>query len=129
MGTRILVVDDDVATVEMLTLALEMEGYEVVSASRGGQAMALVMTEDPDVVVCDVMMPGMTGLDVVKGLRDDPRTAETPVLLLSAWARDTDIWSGWMAGADAYVTKPMEVDDLVVEIERLATSGRGKLAV
>lgn len=127
MGTRVLVVDDDVATVEMLTLALQMEGFEVLSASRGEQAIAACVTEHPDVVVCDVMMPGMTGLEVVRELRDDPRTEELPVLLLSAWSRDTDVWSGWMAGADAYVTKPMEVDDLVDQIERLAATGRGRL--
>lgn len=127
MGARVLVVDDDVATVEMLTLALQLEGFDVVTASRGEQAVATCLTTRPDVVVCDVMMPGLTGLEVVRRLRRDPETEDTPVLLLSAWARDTDVWSGWMAGADAYVTKPMEVDDLVEQVHRLASSGRGRL--
>ncbi len=123
MVSRVLVVDDDPSTVEMLTLALEMDGYEVVSATTGAGALAAARSSRPDVLVLDVMMPGMTGLEVVRELRDDQELAGIPVLLLSAWARDVDVWSGWMAGADAYVTKPMDVDDLLLQISRLSLSG------
>lgn len=127
MATRVLVVDDDRATVEMLTLALEMDGYEVVTAADGVTALEAARRDRPDVLVMDVMMPGLTGLDVVRELRDDPMLGEVPVLLLSAWTRDVDVWSGWMAGADAYVTKPMDVDDLLSQITRLTLSGPGRL--
>jgi two-component system response regulator MtrA len=126
--TRVLVVDDDRPTVEMLTLALEMEGYEVVTASAGPEALDTARVLQPDLVVLDVMMPGMSGLEVVRVLRRHPDLSTTPVLLLSAWARNVDVWSGWMAGADAYVTKPMDVDDLLEQVSRLLGSGTGHLA-
>lgn len=126
--TRVLVVDDDRPTVEMLTLALEMEGYEVVTASAGPEALDTARVFHPDLVVLDVMMPGMSGLEVVRVLRRHPDLSTTPVLLLSAWARNVDVWSGWMAGADAYVTKPMDVDDLLEQVSRLLGSGTGHLA-
>lgn len=127
MGTRVLVVDDDRPTVEMLTLALEMEGYEVITASAGPEALDTAQVLHPDLLVLDVMMPGMTGLEVVRELREHPELHDTPVLLLSAWARDVDVWSGWMAGADAYVTKPMDVDDLLEQVSRLLRPGTGRL--
>jgi DNA-binding response OmpR family regulator len=127
MGTRVLVVDDDRPTVEMLTLALEMEGYEVITASAGPEALDTAQILHPDLLVLDVMMPGMTGFEVVRELRDHPQLHDIPVLLLSAWARDVDVWSGWMAGADAYVTKPMDVDDLLEQVSRLLRPGTGRL--
>lgn len=124
MGTRVLVVDDDQPTVEMLTMALEMEGYEVVTATAGSRALDAALAARPHVLVMDVMMPGMSGLEAVRHLRDDPEVGDTPVLLLSAWARDVDVWSGWMAGADAYLTKPMDVDELLDRVAGLLGPGR-----
>lgn len=127
MGTRVLVVDDDPATVEMLTLALELEGYQVISAACGSEALAIAELDRPHLVMLDVMMPGINGLDVARELRDHGTLGATPILMLSAGARDVDVWSAWMAGADAYVTKPMDVDHLLDEVRRLLATGTDRV--
>lgn len=116
---RILIIDDDATTVEMLELALKLEGHEVATASDGRQGIARCLEMTPDAVVLDVMMPDMSGFDVLRSLRSDPRSAELPVVLLSARGEDTAVWEGWMSGADAYITKPMDIIDLTSELERL----------
>lgn len=116
---RVLVVDDDPSTVDMLALVLDLEGYDVVRAQRGMQAMEKLRDRPPDALVLDLMMPGMSGYEVLRELRSDPELSSTPVLVLTALDRDVDVWSGWMAGADAYVTKPMDVGLLLSELERI----------
>lgn len=128
MSYSVLVVDDDPTTVEMLSMVLSLEGYEVTGVDRGPLALEHIGRRQPDVVVLDVMMPGMSGLEALRRLRTDPRIADTKVLVLSARARDVDVWSGWMAGADAYVTKPMDVAVLVAEIRRLTGELEGTCA-
>lgn len=128
MSYSVLVVDDDPTTVEMLSMVLTLEGYEVTGVDRGPEALERIGSQRPDVVVLDIMMPGMSGLEVVRRLRTDPRISGTKVLVLSARARDVDVWSGWMAGADAYVTKPMDVAVLVEEIRRLTGDLEGSHA-
>jgi len=114
---RVLVVDDDPQVVRLLRVNLELEGYDVVSASGGKEALDAVDAEDPDLVVCDVMMPGMDGVEVVRRLRADKKTV--PVVMLSAKAMRSDMKAGLDAGANEYVTKPFDPAELIEVVDRL----------
>jgi DNA-binding response OmpR family regulator len=96
---------------------LELEGYDVVSASDGMQALEAVAKEKPDLIVCDVMMPGMDGVEVVRRLRADNVTL--PVVMLSAKAMRSDMRAGLEAGANEYVTKPFDPTELIDVVDRL----------
>jgi DNA-binding response OmpR family regulator len=114
---RVLVADDDPAIRELLAFNLEAEGFDVVGASNGEEAWDVARNAAPDLVVLDVMMPDRDGLDVLACLRGNPRTRDIPVVLLTAKANDSDVWAGWQAGADYYVTKPFVLDELMRFIE------------
>ncbi len=116
---RVLVVDDDPQVLGLLRLNFEMEGYDVSCASDGSEALQVVARDNPDVVVCDVMMPGIDGLEVVRRLRADPATADLPVVVLSAKAMRSDLRAGMEAGADEYVTKPFDPVELIDVVGRL----------
>lgn len=120
-----LVVDDDPQVLGLLRLNFEMEGYEVSCASDGTEALEAVARDDPDLVVCDIMMPGIDGLEVVRRLRADPATADLPVVVLSAKAMRSDLRAGMDAGADEYVTKPFDPVELIDVVSRLL-AGRGR---
>jgi CheY-like chemotaxis protein len=126
MAARILVVDDDPSIVKLLTLNLEIEGYEVVSAANGREALEAVAEHDPDLVVCDVMMPVMNGLEVVSRLKRDDETKDLPVVMLSAKAQELDVAHGKATGADEYVTKPFDPEDLLAVVAKLLKSSTKK---
>lgn len=107
----ILVVDDDASIRKLLEITLGEVG-EVVTASDGAQALAVAEQHQPDIVVMDVMMPDTSGLDVLRTWRSDPRTADVDVILFSARDQPSDEAAGLGAGADAYVTKPVDIDVL-----------------
>ena len=115
----VLVVDDDPVILRLLEVNFEMEGYAVRTATDGIEGLQVAKVEAPDVIVSDVMMPRMSGLELVRGLKDDPTTARIPVILLSAKAQASDIRAGLDAGADDYVTKPFEPLDLVDRVAKL----------
>ena len=123
---RVLVIDDDPNVVEVITVNLEAEGYEVETAVDGRDAWAHLLAALPDVVILDWMLPGRSGIDLLGDLRADPKTRDIPVVLLSAKARDEEIWAGWQAGANYYLTKPfkLEVVEELLELER-----RGQVVV
>jgi CheY-like chemotaxis protein len=124
---RVLVVDDDPQVLRLLRLNFEMEGYDVVSATNGEEALQHVRGDSPDVVVCDVMMPGIDGLEVVRRLRADPDTVTLPLVVVSAKAQRGDIREGLNLGADAYVTKPFDPAELLeIVAELLAKRGKHK---
>ncbi len=114
-----LVVDDDPVILRLLQVNFEMAGFTVSTAADGAEALAAATSEPPDLVVSDVMMPGMNGLELVSALDADDRTRRIPVVLLSARAQADDVTEGFMAGADDYVTKPFEPLDLVDRVNRL----------
>ncbi|MGH9056181.1 MAG: response regulator transcription factor [Acidimicrobiales bacterium] len=116
MRGRVLVVDDDPVIVELLRVTFELEGYQVVTATDGPSGIAQAGATHPDVVVLDVMMPGLDGIEVARRLRLDAATRSIPVILLSAKAQASDIRAG-LSVADDYVTKPFEPLDL---LERVA---------
>jgi DNA-binding response OmpR family regulator len=115
----VLVVDDDPVIVRLLEVNFEMEGFTVRMAGDGQEGLDLARAEHPDVVVSDVMMPKLSGLELVSGLKADASTASIPVILLSAKAQASDIRAGMAAGADDYVTKPFEPLELVDRVLKL----------
>ncbi|MEX2503534.1 MAG: response regulator [Egicoccus sp.] len=102
----VLVVDDEEDVLVLCRVNLEFEGYEVVEASDGEEALAKARRHRPDVVLLDVMMPGLDGWQVLTAMKADPDLRDTPVVLLTARMQDDDQIRGWSAGAADYVTKP-----------------------
>jgi DNA-binding response OmpR family regulator len=125
VGKRVLVVDDDRVIQQLLQVNLELEGYEVVGTAADGEA-ALEEAERlrPDLIILDIMMPKMDGLEVCRRLREHPGLARVPVLLLSARAQDLDIRAGLASGASAYLTKPFDPAELVEVVGRLLQGER-----
>lgn len=113
---KILVVDDEVYIVHILDFSLGMEGYEVVTALDGEQALGKVKTEEPDLIVLDIMMPKLDGYETCRMLKSDPETKHIPVILLSAKGRNVDQKMGFQVGADDYITKPFSPKKLVERI-------------
>jgi DNA-binding response OmpR family regulator len=124
MPATILVVDDDPVIQKLLAVNFEMEGYRVVTAGDGEEALACISAEHPDVVVLDVMMPKVDGIEVVRRMKADPATAPVPVLLLSARAQAKDVAEGLDAGADGYMTKPFDPVDLLERVASLLEGDR-----
>jgi DNA-binding response OmpR family regulator len=116
---RILIVDDDPVIVRLLQINFRLEGYEVDTASRGEEALERVRANRPDVVILDVMMPGLDGWEVCRRLKETPAVSHIPVIFLSARAQDEDRKRGYALGVDEYVTKPFDPAHLV-EIVRAA---------
>ena len=117
MSTRkILVVDDDPYIFELVQLYVESGEVEVLQALDAYAGLDITIREQPDVIVLDVMMPGMDGLEMCRRLRDMPDVSATPVIILSAKAKEEDIEAGYAAGADDYVTKPFEPEELAARI-------------
>jgi CheY-like chemotaxis protein len=115
---RILVVDDDPVILRLLQVNFRLEGYEVLTASRGDEALRVAKEQHPEVIVLDVMMPGIDGYEVCRQLKEDPDTAAAPVIFLSARAQDADRDRGYALGVVAYVTKPFDPGQLVDVVRR-----------
>ena len=110
----VLVVDDDATIRRLLQITLETEGFSVTTAGDGVEGLRMAQEEPrPDLVLLDIMMPGMDGLQVCHTLKSDPATKDMPVVLLSAKAQSHDIELGLRVGADDYITKPPDLLDLV----------------
>jgi len=116
---KILVVDDEIYIVHILDFSLGMEGYEVLTALDGEQALEKARAEHPDLIVLDIMMPKLDGYETCKRLKADPETKDVPVILLSAKGRNVDQKVGFEVGADDYITKPFSPRKLVERINTL----------
>ena len=117
--STVLVVDDDPVILKLLEVNFEMEGFRVLLAHDGVEGVAMTRSERPDIVVSDVMMPKMSGLELVEDLKSDPETSDIPIILLTAKAQTADVRAGTDAGADDYITKPFEPLELVDRVNRL----------
>ncbi len=117
MAANILVVEDEPAIQELVALNLEQAGFGVSKAGSGEQAIDLVRAELPDLVVLDWMLPGMSGLEVARKLRADRRTADLPIIVLTARAEEHDKLTGLEGGADDYMVKPFSPKELVARIK------------
>ena len=112
-GKRVLVVDDDIKTVELVKLYLNRDGYRVFSACDGIEALCLARESHPDLIVLDLMLPGIDGFEVCRTLRDE---SDVPIIMLTARATDQDKLAGLNLGADDYVTKPFSPRELVSRV-------------
>jgi two-component system alkaline phosphatase synthesis response regulator PhoP len=112
----VLVVDDDPVIQKLLQVNFEMEGYDVVIAGDGEEGLALAREEQPDLVLLDVMMPKMNGLDVAAAMRSDATTEGIPIIMLSAKAQASDVQAGLDLGVDDYVTKPFDPLELLERV-------------
>ncbi len=122
-GTRmktVLVIDDNPTIVELIKYAVNLQGmYHVIVAYDGIQGLERVNNDHPDCVIIDVKMPRMDGYQLVRCLRGDTRTADTPLIILSAMTREEDLMTGLLSGADEYLTKPFKPAALNEAIERV----------
>jgi len=112
-GKRVLVVDDDVKTVELVKLYLNRDGYRVLTAYDGVEALRLAREGHPDLIVLDLMLPGIDGLQVCRTLRDE---SDVPIIMLTAKTTDQDKLTGLELGADDYVTKPFSPRELAARV-------------
>ncbi len=122
MAKKILAVDDEKHIVRLVQVNLERQGYEVVTAFDGKEALEKVESERPDLVVLDVMMPYMDGFEVLKNLKKNPETRDIPVIMLTAKAQDADVFRGWQSGVDCYLTKPFNPMELIAFVKRIFKS-------
>jgi two-component system alkaline phosphatase synthesis response regulator PhoP/two-component system response regulator VicR len=122
MAKRILAVDDEKAIVRLVQVNLEREGYDVVTAYDGREALEKVASERPDLIVLDVMMPYMDGFEVLQQLKKEPDTRDIPVIMLTAKAQDADVFRGWQSGVDCYLTKPFNPMELKAFVKRVFKS-------
>jgi DNA-binding response OmpR family regulator len=117
---KVLAADDDPVILRLIEVNLSLEGFDVETAARGEDALAKAKDGGPQVIVLDVMMPGMTGWDVARQLRADAATAHIPIVFLSARTQEEDRRMGQELGVAEYVSKPFDPGDLVDTIRRLA---------
>jgi two-component system, OmpR family, alkaline phosphatase synthesis response regulator PhoP len=116
----VLVVDDEPNIRRLIEHHLTREGYGVLQAADGPEALAKVREERPDLIILDVIMPGPDGFRVLEALKGDPRTAEIPVIMLTALGGDDSIRRGWQTGNDCYLSKPFNPEELLQVVRRIA---------
>lgn len=117
MAQKILVVDDDLDSVKLIGVMLQRQGYEIVAAQSGAQALAKAQTENPDLVILDIMMPDMDGYEVCHRLRANPATADLPIIMFTAKTMVGDKVAGFQAGADDYLAKPVHPAELASRVK------------
>ncbi len=124
MAAKVLIVDDDIETLRLVGLMLQRQGFQIVAANNGKQAIALAKSELPELIVLDVMMPDMDGYEVTRQLRKDPNTAGIAILMFTAKSQVADKVAGYDAGVDDYLTKPIHPAELVARIKALLSRGK-----
>jgi CheY-like chemotaxis protein len=123
MKERILVVDDNPDSITIMRTILESRGYEVTVANSGADALAQLKKGAPDVLLLDIMMPEMSGIEVLQQIKDDVNTGRLPVILVTAKTHDEDVLSGYQYGADYYITKPFTAKQLLYGIDLVLGKG------
>lgn len=119
MTKKILVIEDDPAISRLVDYSLRHEGYEVITAANGLEGIRKARLEAPDVVILDVMLPGMDGFEICHRLRSEPDTAQLRILMFSAKAQEIDKNTGLKVGADDYLPKPAAPAEIVSRVEKL----------
>ena len=122
MAKRILVVEDDRTSQRLTEYTLKQAGYEISIASDGIDGLKRAREDHPDLVLLDIMLPGMDGYEVCHRLRQDPETATLPILMISAKAHQEDKDTGIKVGADVYLTKPVEPSEILAKVESLLSN-------
>ena len=119
MTRRILIADDEENIVISLEFLMKREGFEVLVAQDGEQAVEMIRAERPDLVLLDVMMPKKSGFEVCQEIKSDPELSSVKILMLTAKGRETEVAKGLALGADSYVTKPFSTKELVEQIRNI----------
>ena len=117
MAERILIVDDDMDTLHLVSLMLKRQGYEVLSANNGNQAIKMAIVEQPDLILLDIMMPDMDGYEVTRQVRDNLFIAHIPIIMFTAKTHIDDQVMGFEVGADDYLTKPTQPSELFAHVK------------
>jgi DNA-binding response OmpR family regulator len=125
VAKRVLIADDEPNIVAALEFLLQRNGYEVSIAQNGDEALKLIESCKPDLVLLDIMMPVRSGYEVCKRLRERPESRHIKVIMLSAKGRDAEVSKGLATGADLYVTKPFSTRELIGKINQLLEEGPG----
>lgn len=129
MSKKILIADDEPSIVAAVEFLLKRDGYDVRVARTGDEALELIEASPPDLVLLDVMMPGKSGYELCKRLRERPEWRGLKIIMLSAKGRDAEVSRGLSLGADVYITKPFSTRDLMAKIHGLleqSSSGPGE---
>jgi len=122
MAKRILVIEDDPGTMRFLSYTLEQEGYEVVAVTDGLEGLKKAQDEHPDLIILDIMLPGLDGYEICNRLRQKPESLTVPVLMVSGRARQDDKNMGLRMGADDYLSKPVDPQTILAKVETLLAS-------
>ena len=128
MAEKVLLVDDDMDTLRLVGLMLQRQGYEVRAASNGKQALSMVQTDLPDLILLDIMMPDMDGYEVARQLRANLATSEIPIIMFTAKTQVDDKVAGFEAGADDYLTKPTQPRELFAHMKAVLARSPKKAA-
>jgi DNA-binding response OmpR family regulator len=123
---KILVIEDEPDTAEMIAEMMRISGYDVVKYDRSTTALARFKQEQPDAVILDVMMPELSGLEVLRKIRSETEHRTLPIIVVSALGLSTDIQDGLAAGATMYLTKPVSYEDLKQAVEQVTASAEKK---
>ncbi len=116
----VLIIEDEIDICDAIRYALEKEGYKVHSSNDGIRGFFLALKVRPDIIVLDLMLPGMNGVEVCRKIKSDPKTSSIPVIIISARASETDKIGGFEIGADDYVTKPFSIRELIARIKAVS---------
>lgn len=122
---KVLIVDDELDLVEMVSLRLEANNYQVISASDGQEGLDKARTEEPDLIILDIMLPKIDGYKVCRMLKFDEKYKHIPIILFTARAQESDIKLGQEVGVDVYLAKPFEPDILLSKIAELLENRKG----
>lgn len=126
---KILVADDDPAIQELIRLNLEVQGYEVIVASDGVETVRKVLSERPDLMILDILMPEIDGYEVMRLLKNSEETSNIPIIVLTAYASDAGALISWVEGAEGYLAKPFNPDELLMLVEKVLTSSEKSTGV
>ncbi|MBN2117799.1 MAG: response regulator [Anaerolineales bacterium] len=129
MSEKILIIDDDLDTLRLVGLMLQRQGYQISASTNGQQGLEKAFEEDPDLILLDIMMPDMDGYEVARRLRQNPATAETPILMFTAKTQLDDKVIGFEVGANDYLTKPTHPSELQARIKTLLARVNEKKAI
>lgn len=124
-STTVLIIEDEEDAAELFAEMMRVSGFRVLKTSNSAPALAMMAAEKPDVLILDIMMPEISGLDILRQMRRDPELANIPVVVVSAKSMPADIKNGMEAGASTYLTKPVGFLDLKEAVERALASRAG----
>jgi len=128
MQHKIMIVDDEADVIDMLVINLRAAGFQVIAVEDGATALAKARSESPSLIILDLMLPRMPGLEICKVLKSDAATRHIPVIMLTAKAEEVDKIVGLELGADDYVTKPFSPRELILRVNRSLRRGKDKAA-